>query len=76
VQPEQHVRIAIRPSGIDFYAKRSYEFVVSNKNKHKKHNNDDLMLESMMVKKAPVPVMGNIHELIGKSNREKCARSS
>ncbi len=57
-------------------AKRSYELVVSNKNEHKKHNYYDLMLESMAVKKAPVPVMGDIHELIGKSNREKCACSS
>lgn len=52
---DQQARIAIRLSELGFNAERSYELVVSNKNEHKKHNNYDLMLESMAVKKSSCP---------------------
>ncbi len=61
-------RIAVCLSEIGVNPKRSDEIVVANKNKHEKCNHDDLVLESMTVKKIPVPVMSDIHEFIGESN--------
>ncbi len=60
---------------IDINSQRSYEFVISNKNQYEKYNNDDLVLETVVMKKLPVPVMSNIHDLVSKPNGEKCAGS-
>ncbi len=62
----QSVRNRHAALGADFDSERRHEFEVSKKNKDKKGDYDNFMLESMILKKVPVSLMNNIYEFVGK----------